>query len=86
MAIKQVTIESHYVLVNGALLDLGKVWSGSLHERSIRLLFIGGGKVEIEREDGGEMNGGVSSIWLEPHYFDQLKAYLMVNLKPIKIA
>lgn len=83
--LKEITIQPHFLLVEGLLLDLGKVWSGSLLDRDITLLFIGGGKAEIHRNDGGDGGDDIKSIWLKPHYFDQLKAYLMVNLKPIEI-
>ena len=85
MAIKEITIQPHFVLVDGLLLELGKVWSGSFLDRDISLLFIGGSKIHIHRNDGGDGGNDIESIWLKPHYFDQLKAYLMVNLKPIEI-
>lgn len=83
--IKQVTIKSNYLLVGGALIDLGKIWAGTSMERFIELQFIGGGKLSFLRDDGGEWDSDVSTIHLKPHLFDKLKAYLIANLKPIEI-
>ena len=83
--IKQVTIKSQYLLVGGALMDIGKVWSGTLSERFIELQFIGGGTLSFLRNDGGEYIGDVETTHVELKLFDQMRDYLLVNLKPIKI-
>ena len=92
MAIKQVTIQPHFLMVSGLLMDLGKVWRGSIcggEIQKIQLYFIGGGKLEFYRDDGsGDIETPIteSTVILYANDFDQLRAYLMVNLKPIEIA
>ena len=86
MPIKEITIQSHFIMVGGALIDLGKVWRGSINGNEIvELCFIGGGKLEIYRADIEDIPIADSTIILEQNLFYQLKAYLMVNLKPIEI-
>ena len=86
MSIKEITIQSHFLLVGGYFIDLGKVWRGFIDDRLIQLYFIGAGKVEFYRDDDEDVPVTESAIILHSHLFDQLRAYLKVNLKPIEIA
>ncbi len=82
--IKHVTIAPHYILVQGMLIDLGKVWRGYLSDRIIQLQFIGGHSLEFERDDGAGVD--VAAGLLDPPTFDKLKAYLMEKLQPEPVA
>jgi len=88
MELKQVTIESHFLLVQGMLIDLGKVWTGTLGEKFIELRFMGGGLCrfvceddEYELDGGGNFHPGP----LEPRIFEALGAYIRAHLKPNEI-
>jgi hypothetical protein len=85
MPIKEITIQSHFIMVGGALIDLGKVWSGSMNGNEIKLFFMGGGKLEIYHADVEDIPIADSTIVLDKNLFYQLRAYLTVNLKLIEI-
>ena len=89
MEIKQVKIESHFLLVQGTLIDLGKVWTGELKENYIELRFIGGGYCRFmcgaEEIDGLPCGGNVYPEPLEPKVFEALEAYIREHLNPKEI-
>ena len=88
MEIKEVKIESHFLLVQGVLIDLGKAWTGTLGERYIELRFIGGGLCRfVCADDEYELAGGSNfhPEPLEPRVFEALGAYIRAHLKPNEI-